>query len=69
MFSGCTVLPVSKETKLGISNLEASPSVDENTGIVLVPCLTWKCVFTAVFGCVGISQLPWCHLLWWMSPQ
>ena len=68
MFSGCTVLPVGKETKLGISNLEASPS-DENTGIVLVPCLTWKCVFTAVFGCVGISELPWCHLLWQMSPQ
>ena len=33
-----TVLHDSKETKLESSNQEASPSVGENTGIVLVPC-------------------------------
>ena len=38
-FSGCTVLPDSKETKLGSSNQEASPSAGKNTGLVLVPCL------------------------------
>ena len=37
MFSGCTVLPDSKETELGSSNQEASPLADKNTGVVLVP--------------------------------
>ena len=36
--SGCTVLPDSKETELGSSNQEASPSAGKNTGVVLVPC-------------------------------
>ena len=39
MFSGCTVLPDSKETELGSSNQEPSPSARKNTGVVLVPCL------------------------------
>ena len=39
MFSGCTVLPDSKETELGSSDQEASPSAAKNTGVVLVPCL------------------------------
>ena len=39
MFSGCTVLPDSKETILGSSNQEASPPAGKNTGVVLVPCL------------------------------
>ena len=34
MFSCCTVLPDTKETKLRSSNQEASPSVNKNTGIV-----------------------------------
>ena len=38
MFSGCTVPPDSKETKLGRSDQEASPSADKNLGVVLVPC-------------------------------
>ena len=38
MFSGCTVLPDSKETKLGSSNQEASLSASKNIGIVLVSC-------------------------------
>ena len=37
MFSGCTVPPDSKETKLESSNQEASPSAGKNTGVVLVP--------------------------------
>ena len=38
MFSGCTVLPDSKETELGGSDQEASPASGKNTGVVLVPC-------------------------------
>ena len=39
VLSGCTVLPDSKETKLGSSNQEVSPSAGKNTRVVLVPCL------------------------------
>ena len=39
MFSGCTVPPDSKQTKLGSSDQEASPSAGKNTRVVLVPCL------------------------------
>ena len=38
VFSGCTVLPDSEETKPGSSNQEAPPLADKNTGVVLVPC-------------------------------
>ena len=38
MFSGCTVPPNSKETELGSSDQEASPSAGKNTGVVLVSC-------------------------------
>ena len=63
MFSGCTVAPDSKETKLGSSNQEASSSAGENNGIVLVPCLALKRVRTAISGSVNISEVPGCHLL------
>ena len=53
MFSGCAVPPYSKETKLGSSHQEASPSADKNTRVVLVPysrmevhpysCFWWCC--------------------------
>ena len=33
----CNVPLHSKESKLGSSNQEASPSADKNTGVVLVP--------------------------------
>ena len=36
MFAGSTVLPDSKETKLGSSNQRTSRSGGKNTGIVLV---------------------------------
>ena len=38
MFSGCTVLPDSKETELVCSVQEASQSAGKNIGVVLVPC-------------------------------
>ena len=63
MFSGCTVPLDSMETKIGSSNQEASPSAVKNTGIVLVPCRTWKCVPTAISGGADISRVPGCHLL------
>ena len=38
MFSSCTMPPESKETQLGSSDQEASPSACKNTGVVSVPC-------------------------------
>ena len=69
MFSGCTVLPDSKETELGSSDQEASPSAGKNTRVVLVPCHAWKYVPTANSGGVDISEVPGCHLLQQMSFQ
>ena len=69
MLSGCTVLLDSKETKLGSSDLEASSPAGENTGIVLVPCCTWRCVPTIISGGVDISEQAGCHLLRQMSFQ
>ena len=69
MFSGCTVLPDSKETKLGSSYQEGSPAAGRNTEIVLVPCRTWKCVPTAISAGVDISEVPEYHLLRQMSSQ
>ena len=69
MFSGCTVRADSKETELGSSEQETSPSAGKNTGIVLVPCHAWKCVPTAIFGGVDISEVPEYHLLQHMSSQ
>ena len=63
MFSGCTVLPDSKEIELGSSNQEASPSANANIGVVSVPYCTWKCVTTAILGGVDISKVPRCNLL------
>ena len=58
MFSGCTVLLDSKETKLGSGNQEASLSADKNIGIVLVSYCSYKCVPTAISGGV---KVPGCH--------
>ena len=58
MFSGCNVLTDSKETKLGSSNPEGSPSAGKNTGIVFMPCYTWRCVPTAISSGVDISGIP-----------
>ena len=63
MFSGCTVLPDSKETKLGSSNQEASLSAGKNIGIDLVSCCSWKCILIAISGGMDISEVPGCHLL------
>ena len=69
MFSGCTVPPDSKETKLGSSDQDAPSSAGKNTGTVLVPCRPWKYVPTAVSGGVDISEVPGYHLLRQMSSQ
>ena len=61
MFSGCIVPHDSKETKLGSSNQEASPSAGKYTKVVLVPCCAWKCVPTTISGGVVISKAPGCH--------
>ena len=59
----------SKETKLGSSNQEASPSAGKNTGLTLAPCRPWKCVPRAISSCVDISELPECRLLRQISSQ
>ena len=60
VLSGWTVLPDSKETKLGSSYKEASPSAGKNTGVVLVPCCSWNC---------PSSYFRWCGYFWgpWVS--
>ena len=58
MFSGCTVLPDSKETKIGSIDQEVFPSAGKNNGVVLVPCHIWKCVSTVTFSGVNISKVP-----------
>ena len=59
----------SKETELGSSDQEVSPSASKNTRIVLVPFRAWRCVPTAISGVVDISEVPRCHLLRQMSSQ
>ena len=61
------MLPDSKETKLGSSIQEASPSAGKNTRIVLVPCHPWKCVARASSSGMDIYKVPGCHLLQQMS--
>ena len=63
VFSACTVPPDSKETDLGSSDQEASPSAGKNTRIVSVSCYAWKCVPTAMFSGVDTSKVPGCHVL------
>ena len=54
--------PDSKETELGSSNQEVFLSAAKYTGVVLVPCGTWKCVHATSFGGVDIFEVPVCHL-------
>ena len=63
------MLSDSQETQLGRSDQEAFPSAGNNTGVVLAPCHTWKCVPTAISGGVDISEVPGCHLLQQMTSQ
>ena len=69
MFSDCTVPPDGKETELGSSDKEASPSAGRNTGIVFVPCCAWKCDPTAISSAMDIFEVPGCHLLQQISSQ
>ena len=57
-FFGCTVLPDGKETELGSSNQEASPSAGKKFCSVLLRMCAFcacKCVPTAISGGVDIS--------------
>ena len=51
------VAPDSKETKLGSSNQEHFPSAGKNTGVVLVPCCTWKCIPAALVVWIFLRPL------------
>ena len=66
---GCTALLGSKETNLGSSNQEASPSASKNTILVLVLSRAWNCVPTAISGGVDISEVPGYHLFPQISSQ
>ena len=61
VFSSCTVPPDSKETKIGSSDQEASPSAVKNTGVVLVSCSHMEVH--------PHSYFQWCGYFWgpWMS--
>ena len=70
MFSGCTVPPDSKETKLGSSNQEAPPSAGKNTKVVLVACSCMEVhPYSYFWWCMVIAGVPGCHLLQQMSSQ
>ena len=60
--------PYSKEIELGSSNQEASQSESKNTGVVLVPCHTWKCPYSYFQWC-GYFHIPGSHLLQQISSQ
>ena len=47
--------PDSKKIELGSSNQVASSSAGKNTGVILVPYRTYKCVTTAISSDLGIS--------------
>ena len=68
MVSIITVLPDRKETEVGRSDQEASPSAGKNTGVVLVPCSRME-ARPYSSGSVFISEVPGCHLLLQMSSQ
>ena len=62
--------PDSKETELGISDQEASPSVGKNTGLVLLPCLYMEvCPYSYSPGGVDLSEVLGRHLLQRTSSQ
>ena len=54
MFSGCTVSSQRKETKLGSSNQQASPSATKNTGVVPHLCMEVH----------PYSYFRWCGYFW-----
>ena len=59
VFSGCTVLPDSKETELGGSDQEASPASGKNTGVVLVPCSCMEVRPCSYFQWCEYFRGPW----------
>ena len=62
ILSGYTMPPDNKETKHGSSDQEVSPSAAKNTGVVLLPCRTWKCIPTAISGDMNIPEVPGSNL-------
>ena len=54
VFSNCLVPPDSRDTELGSSKHEISPSTGKNTGAVLAPYCCWKCVPIQLFTVMWI---------------
>ena len=59
MFSGGTVWPDIKETKLGNSNQEASPSAGKSTRVVLLSFSQMEVHPYSYFGWCGYFLGPW----------
>ena len=59
MFSGYTVPPDSKESKLGSSDQDASPSTGKSTEVVLVSCLHMEVHPYSYFRWCGYFRGPW----------
>ena len=59
VFSGCTVPSDSKETELGSSDQEASPSAGKNIGVVLVPFSRMEVRPYSYFRWCGYFWGPW----------
>ena len=61
MFSSSIVPPDRKETKLGNSDQEVSPSAGKNNEVALLPCLCMEvCLFPVVWICLR-SQCVICY--------
>ena len=52
-------IDVSRETEIGSSKQEASPSAGVNTGVVLVPCLRMEVHLYSYFRWYGYFWSPW----------
>ena len=50
--------PYRKETKLGSSNQEGSPSAGKNSVVVLVQCHAWNCAPITISSDVDIFEIP-----------
>ena len=69
VLSGYIVPPDSKETELGGSDQEASPSAGKNTRVILVPRSYMEVRPYSYFRWCGYFEVPGCHLLRQTSSQ
>ena len=66
---GCAVPLDSKESGLGSSDQEASPSAGKNIVIVFVSYCAWTCVPITIFSAEDIYKVPGYHFFRQMNSQ